>query len=216
MPDLYDYDDEPDLIARSARGDLDAFNILVERYQHGLYNLCLRMLGAREPAEDAAQEAFIHAFRSISGFRGTMPGRPGSFRAWLYRIAANACYDEMRRRRSRPALSLDRPRGEDEQPLDVPNPGPTLDEHIQQLELAGALQQALLHLPEEQRLAIVLADVHGLDYSEIAGIMACSLGTVKSRISRGRQHLRAVLRAQGELLPSRLRQVGEGQNDVVV
>lgn len=210
MPDLHN-DDEPDLIARSREGDLDAFNVLVGRYQQGLYNLCLRMLGTREPAEDATQEAFIQAFRRLSTFRGDLPGgRAGSFRAWLFRIGANACYDEMRRRRSRPALSLDRPRGEDEGTTDVPADTATPDEQMERLELADVLQQALLRLPEEQRLAIILADVQGLDYSEIAEAMSCSLGTVKSRISRGRSQLRALLGARRELLPQRFRQVSEG------
>ena len=195
--------DETQLIARGRKGDLSAFNLLVEHYQRPLFNLCLRMLGAPEPAEDATQEAFIAAYRSLNRFRG------GSFRSWLFRIAANACHDEHRRRRARPSVSLDAPRGEDRQPLDVPNPGPTLDEHIEQLELGGALQMALAGLPKDQRLAIVLCDVHGLDYSEIAAAMNVSLGTVKSRISRARSRLRALLIAQGELIPARFRQSSE-------
>ncbi len=200
MPDLETYADEPELISRSRNGDLDAFNVLVERYQRPLYNLCLRMLAAPEAAEDATQDAFIHAFRSVNTFRG------GSFRAWLFRIGANACYDEMRRRRSRPAVSLDEPHGEEGQPIDVADSAPVPAEHLERKELAEALQAALSRLPADQRLAIVLADVQGLDYSEIAVAMDCSLGTVKSRISRGRQQLRIILRACGELLPSRLRQ----------
>ena len=200
MPDLETYADEPELISRSRDGDLAAFNVLVERCQRPLYNLCLRMLASPEAAEDATQDAFIHAFRSIRTFRG------GSFRAWLFRIGANACYDEMRRRRARPADSLDEPHGEDDRPVDVPDTAPVPDEHMERKELAQALQEALSRLPADQRLAIVLADVQGLDYSEIAVAMDCSLGTVKSRISRGRLQLRIILRARGELLPSRLRQ----------
>jgi RNA polymerase sigma-70 factor (ECF subfamily) len=196
---LETYADEPELISRSRDGDLDAFNVLVERHQRPLYNLCLRMLAAPEAAEDATQDAFIHAFRSISTFRG------GSFRAWLFRIGANACYDEMRRRRSRPAVSLDEPHDEENQPIDVPDTAPVPHERLERKELAEALQDALSRLTADQRLAIVLADVQGLDYSEIAVAMDCSLGTVKSRISRGRQQLRIILRARGELLPSRLR-----------
>jgi RNA polymerase sigma-70 factor (ECF subfamily) len=207
---LHGHDDEPDLTARGRTGDLDAFNVLVERYQRPLYNLCLRLLASPEAAEDATQDAFIHAFRSISTYRG------GSFRAWLFRIGANACYDEMRRRRARPALSLDEPRGEEQQTIDVAGHDPTPDEHLERVELAAVLQEALAGLPPDQRLAIVLADVQGFDYSEIAVAMECSLGTVKSRISRGRAQLRVILQARGELLPSRLRQASEGQNDVVV
>ncbi len=203
------HDDEPGLISRSRDGDLEAFNVLVERYQRPLYNLCLRMLAVPEAAEDATQEAFINAFRALSTFRG------GSFRAWLFRVGANSCYDELRRRRSRPAVSLDEPRGAGGQTLDVADAEPGLDELMERGELAELLQRALAVLPADQRLAIVLADVHGLDYSEIAVAMDCSLGTVKSRINRGRQRLRRALRASGELLPGRLRQVSEGQNDAV-
>jgi RNA polymerase sigma-70 factor (ECF subfamily) len=206
---LEKYDDEPDLVARSREGDLAAFNTLVERYQRPLYNLCLRMLASPEGAEDAAQEAFIHAFRSIRTFRG------GSLKSWLFRIGANACYDEMRRRRARPAVSLDEPHGADERRLDVPDSAPAPHERAEHRELAAALQDALSRLPPDQRLAIVLADVQGLDYAEVAEVTACSLGTVKSRISRGRRQLRLILRERGELLPSHLRQVSEGQNDVV-
>ena len=199
-----DHSDDADLIARGRSGDLDAFNLLVERYQRPVYNLCLRMLAAPQPAEDAAQEAFIAAYRSLASFRG------GSFRAWLFRIAANACYDELRRRRARPSLSLDAPQGEERRPLDVPNPGASLDEHVQRLELRRLLEEALFGLPAERRLAVVLCDLHGLDYTEIAQATGVSLGTVKSRISRGRAQLRAILLAGGELLPSRLRQISEG------
>lgn len=202
--------DEPQLVARSRDGDLAAFNQLVERYQRPIYNLCLRMLASPESAEDATQEAFIHAFRSIRTFKG------GSLRPWLFRIAANACYDEMRRRRARPAVSLDEPGGEEGRTLEVADSAPVPDEEVERNELAEALRDALSRLPPDQRLAIVLADVHGLDYSEVAAVMSCSLGTVKSRISRGRRQLRAVLRARGELLPTRFRQVSEGQNDAVV
>src|SRR3970282_1891100 len=110
--------DEAALVERSQRGDLDAFNALVLAYQGQVYSLCLRMLRYHQPAEDADQEAFIAASRAVSRFR------QGSFRAWLLRIAANACYDELRRRRSRPALSLDAPLAEGRLPLDLPPPRP--------------------------------------------------------------------------------------------
>jgi len=195
--------DEAQLVARGRDGDLNAFNILVEHYQRALYNLCLRMLSSPQAAEDATQEAFIAAYRGLHRFRG------GSFRAWLFRIGANACHDEHRRRRSRPALSLDQPHGEEQRTLDLANPGPTLDERVEQLELGRALQDALAALPIDQRLAVVLCDVQGLDYAEIAVAMNVSLGTVKSRISRARSHLRTLLLAQRELLSSRFRQSSE-------
>ncbi|MDO8616792.1 MAG: sigma-70 family RNA polymerase sigma factor [Dehalococcoidia bacterium] len=198
-----DTDADADLIARSRTGDLSAFNLLVERYQTALYSLCLRMLGSQQAAEDAAQEAFISACRSLGSFRG------GAFRAWLFRIAANACYDELRRRRARPAVSLDEPRGDDERAHDAPAAGVTMEEHMERLELAGVLREALGSLPPDQRLVIVLCDVQGLDYAEIAAVTGSSLGTVKSRISRGRHRLRLLLLARRELLPSRFRPSSE-------
>jgi len=199
--------DEADLISRSTQGDLDAFNLLVEQYQRPLYNICLRMLNSQEAAEDATQEAFIAAYRAIHRFRGARPGgRAAGFRAWLFRIGVNACYDELRRRHARPAASLDVPRGESGRTLDVPNPGPTLEERAQTAELGFAIQEALSALPSDQRLAVVLCDVQGLDYAEIAQVMGVSLGTVKSRINRARSRLRTFLLGKGELLPSRFRQ----------
>ncbi len=196
--------DEQDLIARSRDGDLAAFNRLVERYQNPLYKLCLRMLSAPQAAEDAAQDAFISAYRSIERFRGA------TFRAWLFRIAANACYDELRRRRSRPAVSLDAPVGEEDTlAIDLPNPGPSPEEHAQRSELNRALKRSLAALPDEQRLTIVLCDVQGLDYAEIAVAMNVSLGTVKSRVSRARSRLRELVQEHGELLPDRFRHASE-------
>ncbi len=196
--------DEPSLIARSRQGDLDAFNCLVEHYQRPLYNLCLRMLTSPQAAEDATQEAFIAAYRALDSFRGA------SLRPWLFRIAANACYDELRRRRSRPALSLDAAPGEGRRPLDLPAPGLPLDEQAQRLELASSLRQALAALPHDQRLTVLLCDVQGLDYAEIAQATGVSLGTVKSRISRARARLRSLLLARGELLPAHFRRSSEG------
>jgi RNA polymerase sigma-70 factor, ECF subfamily len=203
--------DEPELIARSRRGELAAFNLLVAHYQRPLYNLCLRMLASPEAAEDATQEAFIAAFRAIDRFRGGAGevGRAAGFRAWLFRIGVNACYDELRRRRSRLAVSLDEPRGESGRARDIEHPGPALDEIAETAELGRAIQEALSALPSDQRLAIVLCDVQGLDYSEIAQVMGVSLGTVKSRINRGRSRLRALLLSRGELLPPRFRQTSE-------
>jgi len=197
---------EPQLLARARQGDLDAFNLLVEHYQTAVYNLCLRVLGAPQAAEDAAQEAFIAAYRNLGGFRD------GVFRSWLYRIASNACYDELRRRKSRPAVSLDEPRGDERHHVDPAAPSPPLEERAEQLEMHAALNRALAALPDDQRLAVVLCDVHRLDYQEIADVMRCSLGTVKSRINRGRLRLRALVAEHaGELLPDRFRHRGENR-----
>jgi RNA polymerase sigma factor (sigma-70 family) len=195
--------DEAELISRSREGDLAAFNSLVEHYQTAVFNLCLRMLASPPTAEDATQEAFIASYRNLEKFRG------GSFRAWLFRIASNACYDELRRRRARPALSLDEPTPSGDRHLDAPDSAPSPEDRAEQSELRETLARALASIPEDQRLAITLSDVQGLDYAEIAEVMQCSLGTVKSRIARGRLRLRAILLAQAELLPPRFRPTGE-------
>ena len=195
--------DEADLIARAGAGDFAAFNALVEHYQTAVYNLCLRLLGNQQAAEDTAQDAFISAYRRLETFRG------GSFRSWLFRIAANASYDELRWRRSRPAVSLDEPQGAGERAFDVADKAPSPSQRAEQAELRQALADALARLPDEQRLAIVLCDTQGMDYAEIAGVMQCSLGTVKSRIARGRARLREILLQDAELLPSRFRPTGE-------
>jgi RNA polymerase sigma-70 factor, ECF subfamily len=198
--------DEEQLVVLSRDGDTAAFNVLVERYQTAIYNLCLRMLGAQQPAEDAAQEAFISAFRHLDSFRG------GSFRSWLFRIASNACYDELRRRKNRRTVSLDEPGDrDDERRIDPPSDAPAMEEYAAQTELRSTIEEALTQLPNDQRLALVLCDVQGMDYAEIAVVMSCSLGTVKSRINRARTRMRALLQQHGELLPQRFRHTGETQ-----
>jgi len=179
--------DETELVARAQQGDLDAFNALVEIHQRAVFNLSFRMIGHHAAAEDATQDAFLSAFRGIRSFRGS------SFRAWLMRIAANASTDELRRRARRPALSLDvAPPGADE-PFDVPDAAAGPEALAISAEVQGHIQAALLRLPEDQRLAVIMCDIEGCSYEEIAEAMRCSLGTVKSRIARGREKLRAAL-----------------------
>lgn len=196
--------EEAVLVERSQSGDLDAFNALVLAYQGQVYNLCLRMLGSPQAAEDAAQEAFIAAYRAVPRFRG------GRFRAWLLRIAANACYDELRRRRSRPQVPLEAPADDERPRAELPASDEPLEQRAERLELARCLQEGLASLPPDQRLAVILRDVQGLAYEEVAEATGASLGTVKSRISRGRAALRDFLLARGELLPSRFRPSSEG------
>jgi RNA polymerase sigma-70 factor (ECF subfamily) len=187
-------DDRP---SRARNGDLSAFNELVVEYQTLVYNLCYRMLGQAQAAEDAAQEAFVSAWRNIHTVRGE------TFRPWLLRIAANLCRDELRRRGRRPSTSLDiaLEAGMPDPPDDDPSP----DTSVLTSELRSKLEAALQQLPEDQRIALVLCDVEGLDYNEIATVMSTSLGTVKSRIARARQKMRDLLQREPELLPGRYR-----------
>ncbi len=180
-------DAEALLVRRALDGDLEGFNGLVDLHQRAVYNLCLRMLGSPAAAEDAAQDAFLSAYRAIQTFRGT------AFRPWLMRIAANACTDELRRRARRPALSLDVPLAGSDEHIDVPDTAAGPEAEALRSEQASLLAAALLTLPHDQRLAVVMCDVQGYMYEEIAESMQCSIGTVKSRIARGRGKLRRKL-----------------------
>ncbi len=197
--------DEANLIERSRGGDLEAFNALVVAYQGPVYSLCLSMLGAQQPAEDVTQETFISAFRNVSHMRGP------SVRSWLLRIAANACIDELRRRKRHPQLSLDARRDDDDREVayDVPDSAPGPEQLAVRVELRQALEAELLQLPVDQRLAVVLCDIEGLAYEEIAAAMGTSVGTVKSRISRGRARLRTALEARPELFGDLIRHTRE-------
>jgi RNA polymerase sigma factor (sigma-70 family) len=159
---------------------MHAFNELVERYQGAVYNVCVRMLGDAQPAEDCTQETFFAAYRSIKSFRG------GAFRSWLLRIASNQCYDLLRRRQRHPADALP------DEPF-VVDPSPSPDEAALSAETAAALERAIGQLPPDQRLCVLLVDVQGFDYDEAAQAMDVNLGTVKSRLSRARARLRELL-----------------------
>jgi RNA polymerase sigma-70 factor, ECF subfamily len=185
-------DSDANLIRQSKNGDLDAFNQLVEKYQGQVYNLALRMLGTQQDAEDVSQETFVLAWKAIRSFRG------GSFRAWLFRIAANACTDLLRSKRGRKAESLDDIFPESN-PL--PSPGGSPEDCVLQEELSDLIARTLLYLSEEQRLVVTLADLQGLSYEEITQITKTPLGTVKSRLKRGRANLRDLLLERRELLP---------------
>ncbi len=181
------------LIARAREGGLDAFNMLVERYQDAVYGLCRRLLSDPTAAEDATQEAFISAYRAIGSFAG------GNFRAWLLRIAANQSKDELRRRQRRPVLQPPTEHEDGPAPFEPADTSQDVPAFIEQAELGRQLERALMDVPFEQRQAIVLADIQGYRYEEIALIAGCSLGTVKSRISRGRERLRVILSRDPEL-----------------
>ncbi len=195
-----DLPDEAALVRGARDGSLDAFNALVDLHQRPAYNLCLRMLGSSAAAEDAAQDAFLSAFRHISSFKGA------NFRPWLMRIAANACLDELRRRGRRPAVSLDAPVPGSDDPPDAPDAAPGPEALALRREQRDAVQAALLLLPPDQRMAVVMCDVQGFAYEEIAEAMRTSVGTVKSRIARGREKMRRELGPQLEQIKGEHRQ----------
>ena len=179
------------LVERARGGDLDAFNDLVVCYQDQLFGLIVRMVPDRDQASDCVQEAFFSAYRNLAGFRG------GSVRSWLNRIAVNAAMDIQRARKRRPVQpypeledeSWQPPAGEDADPVTT---ALTTERH-------RAINDALATITNDQRAAIVLFDVEGFDYAEIAEMTGVSLGTVKSRIHRGRLAMRDQLVDRMEL-----------------
>jgi RNA polymerase sigma factor (sigma-70 family) len=192
--------DEQQLIAAAQRGAVDAFNALVLRYQDSIYTLAYRIMGEPASAADAAQEAFITAYRRLETYRG------GSFRAWLSRIATNTCYDELRRLKRRPAVSVEElPDAEADDGPALPDSGQTPEQAMQQLELNNAIQDCINGLGDDQRVTLVLSDVEGLSYQEIAEMTGTQVGTVKSRLSRARAGVRNCLQAVEELLPGAYR-----------
>lgn len=196
--------DESKLIRAARQGDVDAFNRLVLAYQDTAYTVAYRIIGEPDAAADAAQDAFIVAYRKLDQFQGER------FKSWLLRIVTNACYDELRRRRRRPVASLDA--------LDNVAPQGSLDgnalpespeQHVQRRELHQAIQDCLNALPDDQRVVAVLIDVQEYAYQEIVEITGLPLGTVKSRLSRARARLRDCLRSVKELLPAEYRLMDE-------
>jgi RNA polymerase sigma-70 factor, ECF subfamily len=170
------------LIEQARDGSLDAFNGLVELYQDHLFALVVRMVPDRDQASDAVQEAFFSAFRNLRAFRG------GSVRSWLSRIAINAAMDQQRLRKRRPSQPYPELEDDNWQPPAGPDADP--ERTALGIERGRALQAALGTITPDQRNAIVLFDVEGYDYQEIADLTGVSLGTVKSRIHRGRLALR--------------------------
>lgn len=179
------------LVESALRGQLEAFNQLVARHQDHLFSLVYRLVPDRDQAADAVQEAFFSAYRNLASFRG------GSVKSWLGRIAINAAMDIQRNRRRRPAQPYPELEDDTWQPPSEPSEEP--ETRSIAAERSRALAAALAQLPFEQRNCIVLYDVDGYDYEEIAGIMKVSIGTVKSRIHRGRVALRATLEPMREL-----------------
>ena len=196
-------EDEVQLIARSQLGDVSAFNQLVLNYQQSTFGVIFRMLGDRDIAADVTQDVFIAAFRGIQSFRGG-----SSFRAWLMRIASNAACDYWRRTQRHPTESLDIDADDDDaHAASILNSAVAMgqevnpEEYLLNRELQELIQRGLQQLPLDQRVAVVLCDIQGLSYEEIAATTQVTMGTVRSRIARGRARLRSYLYKYRELLP---------------
>lgn len=193
--------DEQAHIRAAQRGDPASFNQLVRAHQALVYRTAYRVLGNQGEAEDATQDAFISAFKHVRSFRG------GSFKAWLLRIVTNACYDQLRGKQRKPTSSLDALL------VDPDDPAPGMDraapdspqEAAERQELNAAIQKGLSDLPPDQRITLVLVDIEGLSYEEVAESTGANVGTVKSRLSRARAHMRDFLVKEAELVPSKYR-----------
>ena len=188
---------EQELVRAAAGGDTEAFARLVRTYENKIYSLALRMCGSADDAGDIAQEAFLAAWRGLPAFRGE-----AGFATWLYRLTSNAAIDYLRRqKKQRGDMSLD----DEERGLDAVDTGPGPQDAAERTEVRSAVAAGLRELSEGHRQVLVLREIQGLSYEEIAAVLALDLGTVKSRISRARSALRKILLESGNLsgyLPS--------------
>lgn len=179
------------LLRRACKGDVQAFEELMQSHESRIYAIALRMMGNREDAQDCAQEAMVRIYRAMGSFKGQ-----SALATWIYRITMNTCLDELRRRKARKVTSLDSLVDNGWSPTDT---GDTPEEHGLRVEKQNALNRAIQSLPDDMRAAIILRDVKGYSYDEIASILDANVGTIKSRISRGREKLREILSKQSEL-----------------
>lgn len=189
-------DQEKQLIKKCKEGDISSFELLIESYQQKVYNIALRMLGSQEDASDVAQEVFIKIYKSISNFK-----EESSLSTWIYRIATNVCLDELRKRKKAKFVSIDTPvQLEDgEVSMQMEDQGLQPDELVTQKELKEEVQKAISSLKDDHKIVIILRDINGYSYEEIADILGCTLGTVKSRINRARNSLKDILLERKEL-----------------
>lgn len=193
---------DEDLVNRSKNGDIDAFEELVTRYERKVFTIAYRLMGNYDDASDLTQEAFLRAFQAIKNFRGE-----ASFLTWMCRIATNVCRDELRKRYRVQIESLDETitlyDGEIAKQIPASDPGPA--DLYERKELQDSIQKMINTLSPDFRLALVLRDIQGLSYEEIAQQLDCSLGTVKSRINRARNHLKEMILAEREQIPEKAR-----------
>lgn len=182
--------EDTELVQAARRGDLNAFNELVLKYQDQVFNLVLRILGNPDTAEDVAQDTFILAFQKIYQFHGD------AFRAWLLKIATNLCYDEMRKWRRHPQQSLepiDKDGKTNESPYWLKDFNLLPEDALETSDLRNTLEQGLSQLSLNFRSVVTLVDVHQMNYKDASSAIGISIGTLKSRLSRGRMQLRNIL-----------------------
>ncbi|WP_304509481.1 RNA polymerase sigma factor [Anaerotignum sp.] len=175
------------LISRAKQGDMAAFEELIQQHEKIVYNVALRMMNHSEDAKDISQEVFIKAYKNITGF-----DERSTFSTWIYRITVNTCIDEMRKRKGKQKLFLDNEFENEEGKVkqEIPSQCDTPEETLIRKEEKNEILTALQEISEDYRTVFILRDIRGLSYDEIAEITGLALGTVKSRISRARNHLK--------------------------
>ncbi|AEG59648.1 RNA polymerase sigma factor [Desulforamulus ruminis] len=183
------------LVEQSKKGDRNAFEHLVQMYENKVYTIAYRLMGNHADASDLAQEAFIKIYQALPNFRGD-----ASFSTWIYHITVNVCRDELRKKQRRPTVSLDDSPNQGNTTYELRSNGPTPEEALDRNETQVMVQQCLSTLPDDYRIILVMREIQELSYDEIAETLGCSLGTVKSRLSRARQALKEKITKQMELL----------------
>lgn len=181
------------LVKKFKGGDVRAFEELVGRYEKRVYSLAYRFTGNHADAGDMVQEVFIRVYRALPKFR-----EESSFSTWIYKVAANVCRDELRRKRKRKSVSLDDMEANQGEFV-IADGTQSPEEFAERRDLQTRVQKYINQLSEEQRLILLLREMQKLSYEEIAQVLDCSLGTVKSRLSRARTALKNKMKAAGEL-----------------
>ena len=183
------------LAGKAAKGDVDAFETLIMKYEKTIYNIALRMMTSPEDAKDVSQNVLIKIYNNISRFKGD-----SLFSTWIYRITVNTCIDEIRKNKRKSEISMD----EEDTGLSrvIQDTEASPEKSIIEKEGYSSIINSINELPEEYKTVITLRDIEGFSYQEIAEITECSLGTVKSRISRARGKLKELLLEKGELIES--------------
>lgn len=185
---------ETELIKKCQNGDIDSFDLLVSMYSERAFAVAFSVMGNRHDAGDMTQEAFIKVFKNINKFNFQ-----SAFNTWLHRIVKNVCIDELRKRKKGTIVSLDASINSDdgEYVMQIPDGSPSIQEILEREEMQEFIWKALDELKENHRLVLVLADIKGYDYTEVADIIGVPVGTVKSRISRARLKLAEIIRKKG-------------------
>ncbi len=182
---------EAELVRRAKDGDMAAFEQLISNYQMKIYHIAYHMLSNEQDAEDAAQEAMIKAYRYLGSFK-----EESGFYTWIYRITHNICLDMLRRRKRSLTHETDlvkKDQDGQEAELQIVDAKPQPEEQLMRQQVQNEMQNAIAELKENYRVVLVMRDIEGMSYDDIAAVLEISAGTVKSRLNRARENLRKIV-----------------------